>query len=96
VAKKVAIPYVIIEMNPQTVRDELAKGEPILYGDASQESVLQQADIRYARIVVIVIPDPLASRRITATVKKENPKAFIIARTRFITEIKPLYDLGVN
>lgn len=96
VAKNVAIPYVIIEVNPQTVRDERAKGEPIFYGDASQESVLQQADIRYARVVVIVIPDPLASRRITATVKKENPKAFIIARTRFITEMKPLYDLGVN
>lgn len=96
VAKKVAIPYVIIEMNPQTVRDERAKGEPILYGDASHESVLQQADIRYARIVVIVISDPLASRRITATVKEENPKAFIIVRTRFITEMKYLYDLGVN
>jgi CPA2 family monovalent cation:H+ antiporter-2 len=96
VAKNVAIPYVIIDVNPQTVRDERAKGEPIFYGDASQESVLQQADIRYARVVVIVIPDPLASRRITATVKKENPKAFIIARTRFITEMKPLYDLGVN
>jgi CPA2 family monovalent cation:H+ antiporter-2 len=95
-AKKVAIPYVIIEMNPQTVRYERAKGEPILYGDASQESVLQQADIRYARIVVIVISDPLASRRIATTVKKENPKAFTIARTRFITEMKHLYDLGVN
>ena len=95
-AKKVAIPYVIIEMNPQTVRDERSKGEPILYGDASQGSVLQQADIRYARIVVIVISDPLASRRIATTVKKENPKAFIIARTRFITEMKHLYDLGVN
>jgi CPA2 family monovalent cation:H+ antiporter-2 len=46
--------------------------------------------------VVIVISDPLASRRITATVKKENPKAFIIVRTRFITETKHLYGLGVN
>lgn len=96
VAKSVSIPYVIIEMNPQTVRDEGAKGEPIFYGDASQESVLREADIKYARIVVIVISDPLAIRRITAAVRKENPKAFIIVRTRFVSEMKPLLDLGAS
>jgi CPA2 family monovalent cation:H+ antiporter-2 len=96
VAKTAAIPYVVIEMNPQTVRDEREEGERIFYGDASQVSVLEQADIRHARIVVVVISDPLANRRITATVRKENPKTFIIVRTRFVTEMKHLLDLGAN
>jgi CPA2 family monovalent cation:H+ antiporter-2 len=32
-AKRAKIPYVIIEMNPETVKVEAAKGEPIVYGD---------------------------------------------------------------
>ncbi len=95
-AKICGIPYVIIEMNPQTVRDERTKREIIYYGDASQKAVLEMADIKYARTVVIVISDPVACRRITATARRENPKAFIIVRTRFITEMKHLYNLGAN
>ena len=33
-AKTGEIPYVIIEMNPETVRRERQSGEPIFYGDA--------------------------------------------------------------
>ncbi len=36
-AKKVTIPYIIIEINPETVRHEKLKGEPIIYGDAAQK-----------------------------------------------------------
>ncbi len=34
------IPYVVLEMNPETVRIEKKRGVPIFYGDASKESVL--------------------------------------------------------
>ena len=37
-AKKVSIPYIIIEINPETVRHEKLKGEPIIYGDAASKS----------------------------------------------------------
>ena len=95
-AKMARIPYVVIEMNPQTVRKERKKGEPVHYGDASQQAVLESADIRNARVVVVVISDPVACRRITSTVRKENPKAHIIVRTRFLSEMQSLYDLGAN
>lgn len=39
-AKTGEIPYVIIEMNPETVRRERQGGEPIFYGDATQEEIL--------------------------------------------------------
>ncbi|MEJ2726713.1 MAG: TrkA C-terminal domain-containing protein [Deltaproteobacteria bacterium] len=44
----------------------------------------------------MVISDPLASRRIAVEVRKENPKAFIVVRTRFVTEMGPLYRLGAD
>ncbi len=95
-AKVAGIPYVIIEMNPETVRAERERGEPIYYGDAVQQAVLEHAGIRDARVMVIAISDPAATRRITAIARDLNPKLYIIARTRFVEEMKPLYELGAN
>lgn len=96
VAKVAGIPYLVIEMNPQTVRVESAKGEPITYGDASQEAVLEEVGVKKARVVVVVISDPLATRKIAAAVRKQNPNVFLIVRTRFVTEMESLYALGAN
>jgi len=90
------IPRVIIELNADTVRREQERGEPIFYGDASQEPVLDHAAIREARVMVIVISDPLATRRIIDSARRLNPKLHIIARSRFVSEMEPLYELGAD
>ncbi|MEA1869808.1 MAG: cation:proton antiporter [Euryarchaeota archaeon] len=90
------IPYTILEMDPEIVRAEQAKGEPIYYGDATHEAVFQHADIKDARIVVIAISDPAATRRITAITRRLNPHVHVIVRTRYLQEMKPLYELGAD
>ena len=39
-ARETKIPYAVLDMNPDRVRDEREKGEPIFYGDATHEAVL--------------------------------------------------------
>jgi len=95
-AHSMKIPYVITEMNPETVRREKAAGEPIMYGDAANEAVLLHVDIRNARVVVVGIPDPIATRRVIEIARKLNPSVHIIARTRFFQETGRLYELGAN
>ncbi|MFH0812675.1 MAG: cation:proton antiporter [Pseudomonadota bacterium] len=95
-AKAGHIPYVVIEMNPETVRSERAKGEPIFYGDASQREVLEHTGIKAAKVLLIVISDPAATRRVTELGRKLNPAIHIITRTRFFGEVQPLYDLGAD
>ncbi len=95
-ARAMGIPYAVIEMNPDVVIAERAKGEPIFYGDATQEAVLQHVNICRARSLAVVINDPAATRRITELSRRLNPKAYIIVRTRFIQEINPLKELGAN
>ena len=95
-AKVAGIPHVIIEMNPETVRTEKSKGEPIFFGDAIQEAVLKHARIENARVLVAVISDPTATRSIIAMARRLNPKVHVIARTRFLQEMHPLYELGAN
>jgi CPA2 family monovalent cation:H+ antiporter-2 len=95
-AEMAGIPYVIIEMNPETVRQEQAKGVPIYYGDATQEAVILMANIREARIAVVAINDPAATRRIVEVVRQRGPKVHLIVRTRYLTEMKPLFDIGAD
>ncbi|MFQ5865371.1 MAG: cation:proton antiporter, partial [bacterium] len=95
-AKAGGIPYVIIEMNPEMERAEKEKGESIYYGDATQEAVLKHADVTDARIVVVAINDPAATRRITEIVRKLNAKVHLIVRTRYLQEMKPLYEFGAD
>jgi CPA2 family monovalent cation:H+ antiporter-2 len=95
-AKTAGIPYIVIEMNPETVRHEKALGEPIFYGDATHEAVFHHAAIHNARIIVITIADAAATRNITALARAMNPKIHIIARTRFLQEVEPLYELGAD
>lgn len=95
-AKAAGIPYVIIEMNPETVRKEREQGEPIFFGDATQEEILHHANISEARIVVVAINDPSAVRRITNLARRLNAKVHIIVRTRYVNELQPLFELGAD
>ena len=95
-ARLSGIPYAVIEMNPKTVREEQAKSEPIYYGDSTHEVVLQQANIKDARIVVAAINDPTSTRRITEIVRRLNPGAHLIVRSRYLQEMRPLYELGAD
>ena len=95
-AKTGGIPYVIIEMNPETVRRERQSDEPIFYGDATQEEILKHANIQEARIIVVVINDPAATRRIVSLARSLNPRAYIVVRTRYLQELQSLFDLGAD
>lgn len=95
-AKVSGIPYVIIEMNSEIVREARVHKEPIDYGDGTQEAVLEHAQIHSARVIVIAINDPAATRRITEMARRLNPKIHIIVRTRFLKEMRSLYELGAN
>ncbi len=96
VAAVANIPRVIIELNPDTVRREASKGQPIYYGDATTGPVLRHAGVARARALVIMISDPGATRRIIDTARRLNSALHIIARTRFVSEIEPLCVLGAN
>jgi CPA2 family monovalent cation:H+ antiporter-2 len=95
-ATEMEIPYSIVEMNPDTVRTEARRGEPVYYGDATNEAVLAQAGATRARIAAVVIGDPVATRQIVALLRRMNPSLHILARTRFISEVQTLYHLGAN
>lgn len=95
-AKHANIPYVIIELNAVTVRHERHLGEPILYGDAVHSIILSHVNIHKARVVVIAISDPEATKRIISSVRLVSDKVHIIVRTRFVQEMEENYRIGAD
>jgi len=90
------IPYRVIELNPDTVKEEREKGVPILYGDAGQQEVLIHAGVMSARICVIVIDNLFATQQAVKMARELNPAVHIIARTRFLGEVENLIESGAH
>lgn len=90
------LPFSVLEMNPDTVQVARRRGEPVFFGDCSRAEVLRKLYISTARGFVIAISDPQATRQAVQIARHENPRLHIIVRTRYVTEIDALRELGAN
>jgi len=95
-ARRAGISYSIIELNPDLVTEARRQDEPMIFGDATSESVLAHAGITDARIAVVAINDPVATRKITDLCRRVNPQLAIIVRTRYVSEVEALRALGAD
>lgn len=96
VLRSVEIPYVILELNPDSVRRLQGLGEPIQYGDGTRPDVLHHAGIERAKALVLVTSDGAATRRAVQLARRLNPNLHIVARTRYATQIDELRALGAD
>ncbi len=95
-AKSAKIPYVIIEMNAETVKEEKAKGEPIIFGDASSPFILEHVKVWRARVAVVAISDGPITKKIVNALRTICRTVFIIVRTRYINEIEENLKFGAD
>ncbi|MEJ2685360.1 MAG: cation:proton antiporter [Candidatus Sulfobium sp.] len=96
VLREAKIPYVVLEINNDTVREMKKKGEPIYYGDGTSREVLLKLGVEKAKMLVIAISDPASSRRIVSMGRHEQPGIRIIVRTRYLAEVDDLMALGAD
>lgn len=90
------IPYVAVELNAETVKKEKANGVPILYGDATQDHILQEINIIGAKAVVVAISDRMATRAIIKKIRMISQSVYLIVRSRFVKDTQELMDLGAD
>lgn len=91
-----SIPYVVVELNAQTVKSEKKKGIPIIYGDASRGHTLEHIHLHKARAVVIAISDPGATKTIIRNIRGISQSIYVLVRTRYVKEITELIALGAD
>jgi CPA2 family monovalent cation:H+ antiporter-2 len=68
----------------------------VVFGDATRSVLLQRVGVGEARLVVVAITDPIATREIVALARSLNPDAAILARTRYVLDVDALHDAGAN
>ncbi len=76
------IPFVVAEQNRELVQDLRKQSINAVSGDATEPSVLIQAHITDAAMLVIAVPDPLNIRQMIDTACTLNPAIEIVLRTR--------------
>lgn len=96
VLKDLEVPYVILEMNSQTVSKWRKEEEPIFYGDGTSQEILHKLGVKIAKAVVISISDPSAARKIVMTARRINPGVYIAVKTGYLTEVQDLLAIGAD
>ena len=96
VLREVEIPYVVLEIRGDVVKQEVGTGVPILYGDATNPTVLRNVQIDLAKVLVVATSDPFGARRMVQLARELNPSLHIVVRTRYLKEFEELQELGAN
>ncbi|NDV16666.1 potassium transporter KefB [Muricauda sp. TY007] len=90
------IPYVVIEMNAEIVKKEKAKGVPIIFGDATQNHILETVNLSNARVAVIAISDNMATQRIIKNIRSYSDSLYLVVRTKYVKETSEIIALGAD
>jgi CPA2 family monovalent cation:H+ antiporter-2 len=90
------IPFVVAEQNREIVEELRGRGIPAVSGDASEPSVLIQAHIARAGMLVTAIPDTFRVRRMIDTARALNPGVEIVVRTHSDEETALIEKLHVG
>lgn len=96
IADKAGIPCAIIDMNNRNVEMGKAKGHKIFYGDASNPYLLDQLNIHKARVAVVAISDPPATKKVVTSMRTICNTVHIIVRGRFLNETETFLKLGAS
>jgi CPA2 family monovalent cation:H+ antiporter-2 len=94
--RDLGVPYLVCELNGDTVRESRATAEPIIYGDATNPDALHAAGVDRASAVVLALSDPAASMRSVRVIRSLAPRVTLVVRTRYHGEARALIAAGAT
>jgi len=94
--RSLGVEYAIVEANALGAERARKQGEPVVFGDATRPQVLRRLDVAHARLVIVAISDPLATRRIVSRIRAISKHVPVLARTRYVLEVDPLESAGAS
>ncbi len=80
VLHRLAIPFVLVELDQLRIEKAKEAGYPIVYGDGSQEIVQEALEIHHASLLVVTTPGIVVARSIISHAKKVNSEIRVVAR----------------
>ena len=90
------IPWAAIEVDYRKARTAIAGGEPVIFGDIGNLTVLDAAGVHDASMLILAIPDALATRQGVAYAMGRNPRLQVVARAHSSADEAELRRIGVE
>ena len=83
-------------MNLDTTRSLRAQGIDSIYGDATQNEVLEQAGVKRAVSLILSSSGAAAAVQAIATAREHNPAILVIARADFVAQTQMMLKAGAD
>lgn len=93
---KIGSNYVVIDLNPKTIREMLENNVPFKYGDAEDIEFLQELNLQHIKMCVSTIPTFKANALLIQKIREVNNEAIIIVRSSEMHHAKELYEMGAT
>lgn len=88
--------YIAMDLDPARVRNARQAGDPVVYGDSSDDELLRQVGLENASAVVITFASPATSIGIIRSVRVLRADVPILVRTQDDTGLKELTEAGAT
>jgi len=87
---------VVIDMNMDTVTSLMAEGQIAIFGDASHESILEQAGMGRASHLILTLPHSSDRTAVVAAARSLSSRVRILVRARYLAEREDLEQAGAT
>jgi CPA2 family monovalent cation:H+ antiporter-2 len=96
VLRRMDLPFVVLEYNSHRIEEIKGCGFPIIFGDAGRRIILEAADLKRARLLLITTPVAVVALSIIDHAQRIRPEIPIIARAEGVEQMRALYAKGVT
>ncbi|HZS09739.1 MAG TPA: potassium channel protein [Blastocatellia bacterium] len=94
--RKKGVDFVVIDRDEHIAERLLSKGDLVLVGDATDETVLEGANVRTARCLITAASSDAENVYVVLTARGLNPNLHIVARATDHTSERQLVRAGAN
>ncbi len=90
------IPYLIIDYNREVIKRARSKGTLAIFADPAEHTVLDAANIRKGRALVVAIPDLITQEEVISYAQTVVPNLPIFTRAHFDKDVTTLSQLKIK
>ncbi|MGB6604094.1 MAG: cation:proton antiporter [Steroidobacteraceae bacterium] len=88
--------YIALDLDPARIRAARQAGDPVMFGDSSDEGLLAKAGLAHASAVVISFSDPATSLGILRSIRRARPDVPVLVRTQDDQRARQLHEAGAT
>lgn len=87
-------PFVALDSDPTLIARHRGRGNPVYFGDMRSPAVLNSVGAADARLIIVTLNDPEATKSLVAAIREQYPAVQIFARGHNLETCQSLSRLG--